>query len=90
MTYHAVAEMVASQSLRERINACVAGEGISSPEGWASSNIWKICAAPAWDDQWDYAKATYQINLNPDMGARTDVISDQDILSSVQAVVAAA
>lgn len=86
MSYSSIVEMAQSQSLRQRITAAVAAEGIDNPEQWAGSYIWKIVAAPSWDDQWDYAKATYQVNANPDLGARNDVISDGDILASVQAV----
>ena len=85
MSYRSVVEMAQSQSLRERITAAVAAEGISNPEAWTASNMWAIVSAPGWGDQWAYASDTYQVNANPDYGARTDVISDQDILSAVQA-----
>lgn len=86
MSYGSVVEMANNMSLRGRITACVAGEGIDSPEGWTSSYIWKIVAQPGWAEDWDYAKGAYNVNSNPDLGARTDVIDDAQILSAVQAV----
>ena len=85
MSYSSIAEMVDSQSLRSRIVACVAQEGITNPVEWTASNMWKIAAAPGWADDWDYAVNTATPNVNPDTGARNDVISDADILAAVQA-----
>lgn len=85
MSYTGISQMVQSNSLRERIVACVASEGITNPENWATSNIWQICAAIT-DTDWSYAVENYTINQNPDTGVRTDVVSDQAILSAVQAV----
>lgn len=87
--YAAISDMVQSSSLRNRIVACVAGENISNPEGWTASNIWNICATIG-DTEWTYGVDNYNVNQNPDIGARNDVISDQAILSAVQAVVAQA
>lgn len=86
MSYSSVVEMAQSNSLRMRIVACVAQEGIDNPEQWTSSNMWKIASQPGWAADWDYAKGTYNVNSNPDTGARTDVIDDAQILSAVQAV----
>lgn len=89
MAYSSIVEMAQSNSLRMRITACVAQEGITNPEQWTASNMWKIAAQPGWAADWDYAKGTYNPNFNPDTGARTDVIDDAQILSAVQAVAAA-
>lgn len=85
MSYNSIREMAASSSLLSRVAAAAAQEGTDSPVAWANSNMWKLAASPGWDDQWDYAKATATPNVNPDTGARTDVISDSDILAAVQA-----
>jgi hypothetical protein len=85
MTYNSIREMATSPSLLARIAASAAQQGIDNPVVWANDNMWKLAASPAWDDKWDYAKATQTPNVNPDTGARNDVISDGDILSAVQA-----
>lgn len=86
MSYQAVVEMARSNSLRERIIACSAQEGVADPESWASQNMWKLATAAGWADDWDYARGAYTSDKNPDFGARGDVISDQKILSAVQAL----
>jgi hypothetical protein len=86
MSYSSIVEMANSESLRGRITAAAAGAGVTNPEQWLYSVIWKLAASPGWADQWAYAKDTYQVNANPDLGARTDVISDGDILAAVTAL----
>jgi hypothetical protein len=85
VSYSSIEEMAGSESLRGRITAAAAVEGVDNPTQWIYSAIWSIAASPNWATQWDYAKGTYQVNANPDLGARTDVISDADILAAVQA-----
>lgn len=89
MSYKSIANMASSQSLAGRIAACAAGCGKADPQTWAMQNMWRIVAAPDWDTTWDYAEDTASINVNPDTGIRTDVISDAMILASVQAVISA-
>lgn len=89
MAYKSIIEMAQSQSLRMRIVACAAREGIDSPETWVTSRMWQLAATVGWDDDWQYAKATANANVNPDTGARDDVINDADILSRVQEIVVA-
>lgn len=88
MSYYSVIEMANSASLIGRVTACAAGEKIADPESWTRKYLWRICASPGWATQWESASNTLQINQNPDLGARTDVITDGNILSAVQAVVA--
>lgn len=83
--YSAVASMAASISLRDRVAACAAQEGKPDPVIWAQQHMWAIAASATWDDTWQYAVDTYNVNQNPDTGARTDVISDAMILAAVQA-----
>lgn len=87
MSYASIVEMANSGSLIGRITAAVAGEGIDNPEQWTRSNLWKLVASPGWADDWDYAKGASgnNPNVNPDLGVRTDVISDAKILAAVQA-----
>jgi len=89
MSYNSIAEMAASTSLTNRIAAAAAKEGINNPSGWAGDHMWQIVSSPNWDVQWDYAKDNATVNVNPDTGARQDVINDNDILAAVQAAVAA-
>jgi len=85
MTYQSITEMAASESLRSRITAAVAEEGFpDDPVSFVGQNIWHIVAAGNWDAQWDSARASASVNVNPDTGARDDVITDPMILSVIQ------
>ena len=86
MTYHAMTELRNSPGLQARLVACAAQEDIPNPEFWVASNIWPLVKSQAWVDAWQYCKDTMTVNDNPDIGSRDDVINDNMILSSVQAV----
>jgi len=86
--YSAVAKMTGSMSLVERIAACYATQpnATEDPRQWALKRIWQFAAQPGWSDAWDYAESTANINVNPDTGARNDVIGDDKILAAVQLI----
>lgn len=86
MTYASVVEIAASPSLRNRITAAAAQESVPNPEAWVSLNMWSFASQPDWAEAWDYAKATYSLDNNPDTGARPGVINDSMILAAVQAL----
>jgi hypothetical protein len=80
--------MASSQSLLSRIVAAAAGEGLSNPLQWAQSNVWQLVSSAGWADSWSYARNGATVNVNPDTGQRDDTITDQMILSAVQALIA--
>lgn len=91
MSYLDIAHMTSSASLQGRLAAAAAQEQGSGaelspdmPEVWAQVNRWKLCAAPGWDAAWASAEA----GANEDPGADPAVITDAQILSQVQAVLA--
>ena len=86
MTYASIANIVDSASLRRRILACAADEGVPTPDLWVTQNIWTIASQPGWADAWDYAVDNWTPDDNPDTGARPGVISDAMILAAVQAL----
>lgn len=79
--YTSVVEMASNQTLFNRCVAAVAEQGEPEPVGWVSNNIWHLCAAPDWDDAWEYAKDSG----NNAPGEHNGVINDQMILAAVQA-----
>ena len=88
MSYNSIMEMTASMSLMQRIAACAAEEGyVGNPMGWVQGSIWQIVSEGNWDAAWDSARAAGSVNVNPDTGARDDVITDGMILSVVQPMV---
>lgn len=89
MTYNAMVEMANSGSLRNRVTAAAAESGAGYPPQWASDNIWKVVDAPGWALQWASATDGLDINQNPDLGIRTDVITDDQIRAQVQSMLQA-
>lgn len=85
MSYAAVVQLARSSSLLDRVAAAAAKEGQDSPQSWALERAWRFAAEPGWAEAWAYAKDTQSVNVNPDTGAREDVISDAMILAAVQA-----
>lgn len=85
MSYSSIVEMASSEGLIGRLIACAADEGVDYPEQWTRANTWKLAATTGWGAKWDSALASPSPNVNPDTGARNDVITDQDILAAVQA-----
>lgn len=86
MTYQSMVEMGSSQSLIARVAACAAEQGNSQARTWAGNNILMIASRAAfdWDASWDAGRAALTVNDQPDLGVRTDVITDAQILTAVQ------
>ena len=81
MTYAVHADIVQSNSLRLRITACAAQEGIADPPRWMSANIWTLPKAD-WIAAWASAEAG---DPGGDHGANEGAVTDGMILASVQA-----
>jgi hypothetical protein len=88
MTHMDLVVMVGNQSLLHRIAAAAAEHGIADPPAWVEQNKWQVCTQPGWVEAWEYAEGSKTVNLNPDTGARTDVINDGMVTSAVAEVVA--
>jgi len=84
MAYWDIAQMSFDSDLLQRVMACAAQE--LSPDVdvsvWTSENILRVCAAPGWDQAW----ASAQAGGVPNPGRDPAVITDGQILASVQAV----
>lgn len=89
MAYQDVYTMTLSTSLRGRVAAAAATEAgpldPADPDEWAAVHRWDVCSAPGWGDAWASAEAA---TPGGDHGADPAVITDAEILSQVQAVLA--
>ena len=81
MSYMTHAEIVQSNSMRLRITACVAQEGVGDPPRWVSTYIWTLPKAD-WIAAWEYMEAS---TPGDDHGANEAGVTDAMILASVQA-----
>jgi hypothetical protein len=89
MTFYDVSQLHQDTQFVNRIAACYAietplGEG-ENPEAWSTWHSWDIAAAPGFGDAYGFAVA----NGNPEPGKDPSVITDEQLLSAVQAVIAA-
>lgn len=87
MSYQSVVEMSESPGLKARLIGAAAQEGRADAKNWVDQNIWSLVKGTNWEEAWEYAEDTKTVNVNPDTGARNDVINDQMILSSVQGLI---
>lgn len=81
MSYATIAVCAKDQALQDRVNAAIAGEGVDAPASIMFEMIWAISASS--DIAAAYASALAAGNPNP--GGDDAVITDQMILSAVQA-----
>lgn len=82
MSFRSQADLAVDHHLQRRASACAAREGIPEPEAWALAHSWELSAQPGWDAA--YESAVLNGNLSP--GNTQNVITDQMILSAVQAI----
>jgi hypothetical protein len=84
--YLTVSTIAADQNMRNRVAACAAEQGNTTPESWAYTNSYVWASAPGWAAKWESAVAAG----NPNPGSDPAVITDGDILSVVQPMLGAA
>lgn len=84
MSYGTIYACVADMAFLNRVTACCAQEGSGIPQGTASSIIWQVAAHADIEAAYSSALAAQ----NPDPGGDESVITDQMILSAVQAELA--
>jgi hypothetical protein len=81
MSYNTIFACAYDQALKGRVTACAAQEGSDEPDHTATLLMWDIAGAS--DVEAAYASALAADNPNP--GGDDTVITDQMILSNVQA-----
>jgi len=84
MAYSDIALLTTDNDFIFRTRACVSTQGENDPVGWTNAHIWDMAAQPGFGDK--YAAAILNGIARP--GNDQSVISDGDILSAVQAVLA--
>lgn len=87
--YLDVADVADSYSMRRRVAASAAAEGVPAAKTWAADNDLYWAAAPGWGAAWASSMAAHPDDPTWDPGAQRDVITDGMILAQVQAMLAA-
>lgn len=85
MSYNAQAIIAHDQQILNRVIACAASENVPDhPVAWVNNRAWRFAAQPGWGSKYASALAA---NI-PDPGLDESVISDADILTAVQLLLA--
>ncbi len=84
MAFYDVAQLQYDTDFRNRVTACYVTESPTdaAPMEWTVAHIWQIASAPGFGDKYAYAVLTGIENP----GRQESVISDNEILAAVQAV----
>lgn len=86
MSYKTIAAITQSGSLINRLTAAAAEQSAPGDYGsWVYARIWDYAAMPGWAAKWESALAAGVT----DPGDNESVITDGDILSATQALLAA-
>lgn len=90
MAFYDIGLLAQDSDFALRVTASYTVETLATPgaengNAWASSHAWELAAQPGFGDAYAYALAAD----NPNPGRDPAVITDGQILSAVQAVVAA-
>jgi len=90
MSYLQQSEIAANWSMTQRVAQCAAEQEIPDADAWTSTHRREWAAAPGWADAWASAEASHppdpEADVAYDPGADEAVITDQMILSQVQAM----
>jgi len=81
MSYNTINACANDEGFRNRVMACCAQEGANPPDTTMYEVLWPVCCA----SDVEAAYATALANHVPNPGADESVITDQTILSHVQA-----
>jgi len=86
MSYLNQADIAANGSMLARVAQCAAQQGETDPDAWAFTHRRTWASSPGWDEAWASAQASHPDDQTYDPGADEAVITDQMILSEVQAL----
>jgi hypothetical protein len=98
-SYLTIAEVAGNTAMYQRMQACVIQQAhlgnvplIEDPTTWVGVNSYLWASSPGWGEKWDYANATHPpepvegqpLTVVYDPGRDAAVITDADILATVQ------
>lgn len=88
-SYVAISEIASDAWMGERLRACASQESHQNgtpadPIQWVADNRYVWASSPTWGEKWDYAKATHEGDIDYQPGRDPAVITDADILTTVQ------
>jgi hypothetical protein len=95
-SYSAIAAIANDGNMQERMRACATQQahlgnapGITDPITWVADNRYVWASSPGWGEEWDSARETHWDDPGYQPGRDPAVITDAEILATVQALGAA-
>jgi len=91
-SYVAISQIANDYWMQERVKACATQQvhlgniAVDDPIAWTTDNRYIWASSPMWGDKWDYALATHPDDPNYEPGKDDTVITDADVLATVQAL----
>lgn len=90
-SYLAIASIAKDEYMRQRMYAAATQQAtlgnvplIDEPVVWVNNNMYVWAASPGWAEKWTYAFSTHPDDDNYEPGKDAAVITDDDILATVQ------
>jgi hypothetical protein len=90
-SYMAISMVANDLYMRERVTAAATQQAhlgnapaITDPQVWVAENRYVWASSPSWGAKWDYARQTHWDDPDYQPGRDPGVITDADILSTVQ------
>ncbi len=90
-SYLGIAAIANDLSMTERMRAAATQQVhlgdvplIVDPVSWVTANRYLWASSPSWAEKWEYALETHTDNPDYEPGKDPTVITDDDILSTVQ------
>lgn len=89
--YLAISQIASDTYMNDRVRACAAQENVEEYASWTIQNQYRWASSPSWGEKWAYALETHPPDTDPETpqyqpGADAGVITDADILATVQAL----
>jgi hypothetical protein len=89
-SYLSIAEIASDGYMTQRMRACVTQQDnqgtidVADAERWVGFYAYTWASSPTWGEKWDSARASHPDNPAYQPGRDAAVITDGDILSTVQ------
>jgi hypothetical protein len=92
-SYLAISQIAGNGPMYERVVSAATQQAhagsapaITDAVSWTTANRYLWASSPTWGEKWDYAKTTHALVPGYDPGSDVSVITDSDILATVQAL----
>jgi hypothetical protein len=89
-SYLAISQIANDGQMQERLRSCATQQAhlgnvtVDDPLAWVMDNRYLWASSPGWGEKWDFARQTHWDDPSYQPGHDPAVITDADILATVQ------